>query len=319
MPSWKKVIISGSNAALNSLNVTAAFTASGLNYPTTDNGEESFLQTNGSGNLSFQYVKTIYEEIYNGETTTITKGTPVYVSGSVGAAAQVFRADASNASKMPVTYIAADTITAGATGRGIVLGLIKGVDTTGYPAGTEIYVAAGGGWTSTRPTGTNIVQLLGIVTKEGPGGQGIVLNPGPFENPNLTPGNVWVGNGNSLPVPVATSSLSVASASFATTASFLNSTTNAFIQNGNSFGTTALLGTNDNQPLALETNGTTRMFISSSGNVGIGTTTPTSRFTIDDSTAFSWGFPSAASAKIGTPGTGGSFMVMTPSLNSSYE
>ena len=59
MPSWKKVILSGSDAALNSLNVTTAFTASGLNYPTTDNGEESFLQTNGSGDLSFQYVKTI--------------------------------------------------------------------------------------------------------------------------------------------------------------------------------------------------------------------------------------------------------------------
>jgi hypothetical protein len=54
------------------------------------------------------------------------------------------------------------------------------------------------------------------------------------------------------------------------TASFVSSTSNAFIQNGNSFGTTALLGTNDNQSLALETNGTTRMFISSSGNIGVG-------------------------------------------------
>jgi hypothetical protein len=64
-------------------------------------------------------------------------------------------------------------------------------------------------------------------------------------------------------------------ASFATTASFLNNTTNAFIQNGNSFGTTALLGTNDNNSLALETSGSTRMFISSSGLVGIGITAPT--------------------------------------------
>jgi hypothetical protein len=54
------------------------------------------------------------------------------------------------------------------------------------------------------------------------------------------------------------------------TASFVSSTSNAFIQNGNSFGATALLGTNDNQSLALETNGTTRMFISSSGNIGMG-------------------------------------------------
>ena len=70
------------------------------------------------------------------------------------------------------------------------------------------------------------------------------------------------------------------SASFASTASFLNNTTNAFIQNGNSFGATATLGTNDNQPLALETNGSTRLFVSSSGNVGIGTLTPQRLFDV---------------------------------------
>jgi len=61
----------------------------------------------------------------------------------------------------------------------------------------------------------------------------------------------------------------------ALTASFVNTaSTNAFVQNGNSFGTTALLGTNDNQNLQLETSGSVRMTISSSGNVGIGTATP---------------------------------------------
>jgi hypothetical protein len=61
----------------------------------------------------------------------------------------------------------------------------------------------------------------------------------------------------------------------ALTSSFITSTgTNAFIQNGNSFGATALLGTNDNNNLAFETSGSVRMFISSSGRVGIGTITP---------------------------------------------
>ena len=64
-------------------------------------------------------------------------------------------------------------------------------------------------------------------------------------------------------------------ASFATSASFLTSNTNAFIQGGNSFGTTALLGTNDTQNLQFETNGLVRMTVSSSGNVGIGNTQPT--------------------------------------------
>ena len=66
----------------------------------------------------------------------------------------------------------------------------------------------------------------------------------------------------------------------ALTSSYLNGGTNGFIQNGNSFGAQAVLGTNDNQSLALETSGSTRMFISSSGNVGIGTTSSSYKLTI---------------------------------------
>ena len=63
----------------------------------------------------------------------------------------------------------------------------------------------------------------------------------------------------------------------ALTASFISTaSTNAFVQGGNSFGATALLGTNDNQSLAFETSGSTRMLIDSSGSIGIGTLTPTS-------------------------------------------
>ena len=268
MPNWKKILVSGSDASLNTLvvsngitgsllgtasfaisssravtasysifavtsstavnfNVQNSFTASGLFYPTADNGEESFMQTDGNGNLSLQYVKTLYEEVYNGESFTLLKGTPVYVSGSVGAAAKVFVADPTNPSKMPAVFIIADNVASGDTGKGIVLGLIKGVDTTGYPAGTEIYLGAGGSWTSTRPTGSAIVQVLGYITKEGAGGQGVVLNPGPSNLPNIQSGYVWVGNNNSYPIATSTSSLMVTSASFATTASFAISSSRA--------------------------------------------------------------------------------------------
>jgi len=217
LPLNQDVLINGS------LNITSSFTASGLIYPLADNGEESFIQTDGNGNLSLQYVKTIYEEIVNGESTQLIKGTPVYVSGSQGAASIVYRADAGDPTKMPVIYITADTLSPSETGRGIALGLIKGVDTTGYPAGTEIYIALGGGWTSIRPTGSAIVQTLGYVTKEGTGGQGVILNPGPSNLPNITSGNIWVGDSNSYPITTPTSSLSVASSSIsinAETASF---------------------------------------------------------------------------------------------------
>ncbi len=49
----------------------------------------------------------------------------------------------------------------------------------------------------------------------------------------------------------------------------------AIVNNGNSFAAPMIIGTNDTQELRFETNGTTRVTIDTSGNVGIGTTTPT--------------------------------------------
>jgi hypothetical protein len=53
-----------------------------------------------------------------------------------------------------------------------------------------------------------------------------------------------------------------------------------FRQSGNTFGVTALLGTNDNQDLAFETNGTVRMSVLSGGNVGIGTNNPSTKLNV---------------------------------------
>ena len=93
----------------------------------------------------------------------------------------------------------------------------------------------------------------------------------------------------------------------ALTASFINTaSTNAFVQNGNSFGITALLGTNDNQSLAFETSGSTRMFISSSGNVGIGTTSSAYNLEVvgsNTNTARFYGNSGTAVVGIGVNGT----------------
>lgn len=51
------------------------------------------------------------------------------------------------------------------------------------------------------------------------------------------------------------------------------SVSNAWVQGGNAFGTTGILGTTDNNPLDFYTNNTGKMRIFTSGNVGIGTTT----------------------------------------------
>lgn len=64
----------------------------------------------------------------------------------------------------------------------------------------------------------------------------------------------------------------------------------AFVQNGNSFGTLATLGTNDNFDLAIETAGIEKMRITTDGNVGIGTASPLYRLVIrgDAVRAYLW-------------------------------
>jgi hypothetical protein len=71
-------------------------------------------------------------------------------------------------------------------------------------------------------------------------------------------------------------SLSSLSSSYSLSSSFVS---NAFVQNGNSFGTTATLGTNDSSSLVFRTQATTRMTLTAAGGVGINTTPTTTNLT----------------------------------------
>jgi hypothetical protein len=202
----------------NDLRVNNAITASavsasivGIGNVTSYSASVDYRINNITASAATQ---TLTDTVYNGEATTIVKGTPLYVSGSQGANPIVYRADASVASKMPVIYVANANITTHSTGEAIVLGHIEGMNLTGIADGTLVYVAEGGGWSTTRPSGSNsIVQPLGIVTKGGNGGKGEVLNPGPATLPNLQSGYIWIGNSGNQPTSIATSSLGYATLS----------------------------------------------------------------------------------------------------------
>lgn len=231
----------GSNTFNGSQNIIGAVTAStariaGLNYPTADNGAKSFVQTDGAGNLSLQYVESVYFNIRNTSGVTLLKGTPVYISGSTGANGNAYPADASDANKMPASCIVAEDLIPNAVGLSLIGGEIEAVNTTGYSAGTIVYVAEGGGWSASRPSGSNsIVQVLGVVTKEGVGGEGHIINQLEATLPNIQTGYVWVGNGGNQPIATPTSSFSGGGGSivgYATTGS--NTFTGSqFIDGGN--------------------------------------------------------------------------------------
>lgn len=99
---------------------------------------------------------------------TLTKGTPVYTTSSAAFTPEVYAADASNAAKMPAIGLLDQDLANGAEGAVIYLGFIQNIPlpTATYSVGDHLYVASGGGYTKTRPTGSGkLVQFLGTVTR----------------------------------------------------------------------------------------------------------------------------------------------------------
>jgi hypothetical protein len=200
----------GSAIISGSLEVIGPFTASGFNYPTIAGNEGEAIVIDQDGNLNFAYPKAVTERVKNVSGVQLLKGTPVHATGSgtSGNIVGVIVADAGDPTKMPATYVLNETLDDEAEGEALAVGYIQGVDTTGLIEGNTVYVAVGGGWTQTKPTGSALIQNLGIVTKVGQNGSGIVLGAGRSNDlPNIQSGYTWVGNSNGVPTAVPTSSL----------------------------------------------------------------------------------------------------------------
>jgi len=109
---------------------------------------------------------SIEDSIYNGSGSIIPKGTPLYASDTQGNYWDVAPARADDPTKMPVVAIAGEEIGIGEVGLGLIKGHIKQVNTTGLADGSQVYVGATGGYTSTKPTDEGvIIQRLGTVIK----------------------------------------------------------------------------------------------------------------------------------------------------------
>ena len=137
--------------------ITSATTSDGTANLSISNVTTATAEVTGTltanhihGNLA----GNVYAHVRAGE--TLTKGDPVYVSGSHGSGstliAIVSKADASNAAKMPAVGIMDANLANNATGHMVITGTITDVNTAGYAINAELYVAAGGGMTATPPT-----------------------------------------------------------------------------------------------------------------------------------------------------------------------
>jgi hypothetical protein len=128
----------------------------------------------------------------------LPKGTPVYQVGVSGFAIEVDAADASDISKMPAIGVLGDELIDDAEGDLLLLGAIKGVDTSAFDEGDEIFVAVGGGFTNVKPEPPDLIQFLGIVTKISPtNGGGEILGTGRIDTFIYDDGSFYGWNGTS--------------------------------------------------------------------------------------------------------------------------
>jgi len=160
----------------------------------------------GATGLEFTDPKVI-ETIEANE--NLVKGDPLYiVSWNNGTStAVVGKADASDSNKMPCVGLAQENLTTGATGEMMVVGLMDQVDVNAIPSSGPnplvndvIYVASGGGLTSIKPTGTNLIQNIAIVVNASAQGTLQITAIGRTNDlPNLPEGSIWLGDSNGVP------------------------------------------------------------------------------------------------------------------------
>lgn len=140
---------------------------------------------------------TLYIRVRNVSGGILYKGSPVHATGVTGNTPDVIAADASSSSLMPATYVLNEDIDNNGHGQAIIVGEITGVDTSSFSPGDVVYVASGGGFTNVKPTGPNLIQNLGIVTRSNAStGSGVIYGSGRSNDvPNLSVGKFFIGSG----------------------------------------------------------------------------------------------------------------------------
>ena len=289
--------------------------------PTNPLGQAGYLlSSDGSnvnwispGGLSAQTAEAVVQPIKANE--ALTKGDPLYIVGyQAGQNVNIVaKADSSDAAKMPVVGLADDDYASQNFGTMTAFGSFNGsFDTTGgtenWAIGDIIFVKAGGGLTNVKPTGTDLIQNIAIVSRvNSQTGELEVIALGRTNDvPNLPEGRLFVGTAANT--SLASDVIYVDDANGrvgigVSPSQLLDVNGTALIRNtiyvgddiqhwgdggtGMFFGTDTISLKNDG--------GNTRLFVKSGGNVGIGTTSPQKKLQVENGgfTMFATGGTSA--------------------------
>ncbi len=176
----------------------------------TINVPDGSLTDDGDGEITLTFggdadtAEKVHFPVRNDEGATIAAGTPLYSRGEIGGSERILVgiADASDPAKMPAIGIAETELTTtgnGKDGFSIMTGTYN-TNLSGFTGLVEndvLYVDAGGGLTKDKPTGTNLIQNVGVVLKtNGTICQGLKVSCIGRTNdvPNLPDGKFFIGS-----------------------------------------------------------------------------------------------------------------------------
>ena len=185
-------------------------------FPIADGSANQAIITDGNGNLSFgsaiassaEDAQRLVCEMINASGSTIGSFVPVCCVGiHSDGTPEIAPARSDNPLFMPSIGITQSSV--GNNNRTDILlyGKLEGINTTPYATGDTLYVAPTGGWSTTRPTGNNLIQAVFKVGRiQQNNGSGGAFGAGQYEDlPNIGENKVWLGNSSSHPVATSLS------------------------------------------------------------------------------------------------------------------
>lgn len=196
----------GGSADTGSLLTTASVADATITFTKGDASQFSIEVDNVTSSLQTQ---DVFVTVKNTSGSPISKGRAVHATGVTGENINVSLADSTNSANMPAIGLLEETLNNNATGRAIISGRLKNIDTSGLVAGASVYVNGAGVLTSSKPTGSDLIQNIGIAGKiNASEGEIVVVGSGRSNDlPNLTEGYIWVGDGNGVPEEFSTGSI----------------------------------------------------------------------------------------------------------------
>ena len=147
-------------------------------------------------------------KVHNNTGATIPIGVPVCIDPGAGVIPYIDSARADNAASMPACGLTEHSIDHGDDGFVVVFGKAANLDTSPWDVKDELYVGPTGGLTTTKPTGTNLIQKIGVVYRDNPSQGDIYVLGAQRTNdiPNIAEANFWVGNASGVATAVTMSS-----------------------------------------------------------------------------------------------------------------